>query len=143
MLPFATYTIPEITANKTILDGKWLLFITEREPTMPQQDLIQKIGAALHADVEKDAVSFSRSIFTDVSIQDMVNSSSKLLISFGLLPSSLGLWIDLSTPGIRFLETLTFILTLPIADLEKNAPAKKELWKNMQLYLESKEKQHG
>jgi hypothetical protein len=139
MLPFTTYTLPEPPGNRTPSKGKWLLFISDQAFSMSQIELIQKMGAALKADFEKDTFSFILQTQRD---HDVLSSSTRLIISFGILPASIGLWIDLQTPGIRFLESFSFILTLPIAEVEKNAAAKKELWKNMQMFMEMNEKQN-
>jgi len=143
MLPFATYSIPETPAFETASAGKWLLFIADQEFSSSQKELIQKIGAAVKADFERDIFSRNMQSGTDASIRDLIHPSLQLVISFGMAPRSLGLWIDLQSPGIRFLESFSFILTLPIIELEKNAVVKKELWKNMQLFMEMNETQHG
>jgi hypothetical protein len=143
MLPFTTYTIPETPANETASAGKWLLFIADQEFSSSQKELIQKIGAAVKADFDRDTFSRNMQSGTNASIQDLMHPSLQLVISFGMVPRSLGLWIDLQSPGIRFLESFSFILTLPVSELEKNAAAKKELWKNMQLFMEMNERQHG
>jgi len=143
MLPYTTYTIPEASVNKTSPDGKWLLFITDTEFSSPQLDLLQKMGTALKAGMENDIQILVTSQLEELSISNLMNPSSRLLISFGILPKNINLWIDLASPGIRFLEAFTFILTLPIAELEKNATAKKELWKYMQMFMEMNSAQHG
>jgi hypothetical protein len=143
MLPYTTYTIPEPTVNKTSPNGKWLLFLTDREFSESQLDFVKKIGTALKASFESDAQTVFNTQQPDVSIQDILHSSTRLVISFGILPKDIGLWIDLETPGIRFLESFTFILTLPVAPLEQNANAKKELWKYMQMFMELKARQDG
>lgn len=143
MLPYTTYTIPEATVNKTSPDGKWLLFLTDREFSESQLDLVKKMGTALKADFESDVHSVFSAQLQNVSIQDILNTSTRLLISFGIPPKDIGLWIDLDAPGIRFLETFTFILTLPVTTLEQNANAKKELWKYMQMFMEMNVKQDG
>ena len=143
MLPFATYSIPETPAFETASAGKWLLFIADQEFSSSQKELIQKIGVAVKADFERDIFSRNMQSGTDASIRDLIHPSLQLVISFGMAPRSLGLWIDLQSPGIRFLESFSFILTLPIIELEKNAVAKKELWKNMQLFMEMNATQHG
>jgi|GEM_PF-1374146 len=143
MLPFTTYTIPETAENKTAHSEKWLLILSDRAFSPAQQDLIQKIATAVKADFDRDTTCLSNIEGPKFSIQDISGSSCQLIISFGLSPAILGLWIDLQAPGIRFLESFSFILTLPISELEKNASAKKELWKNMQMFMEMNEKQNG
>jgi hypothetical protein len=143
MLPFTTYSIPETPENETASAGKWLVFLADQEFSSAQRELIQKIGAAVKADFERDTFSWSKELNPNGTIQDLIHPSLQLVISFGIEPRSLGLWIDLQSPGIRFLESFSFILTLPVAELEKNAVAKKELWKNMQLFMEMNENQHG
>jgi len=143
MLPFTTYSIPETPVNETASAGKWLVFLANQEFSSVQRELIQKIGAAVKADFERDTFSWSKELNSNGTIQDLIHPSLQLVISFGIAPRSLGLWIDLQSPGIRFLESFSFILTLPVAELEKNAVAKKELWKNMQLFMEMNENQHG
>jgi hypothetical protein len=143
MLPFTTYTIPETAINKMANEKKWLLFISDQPFSLPQKELVQKIGTAVKADFDRDTFCWSTPLNSSVSILEITNSSSRLVISFGISPSALGLWIDLQSPGIRFLEKFSFILTLPIIELEKNAAAKKELWKNMQMFMEMNEKQDG
>jgi hypothetical protein len=143
MLPYTTYTIPDPLVNKTSPDGKWLLFISDREFSESQLDLVQKMGTALKATFENDIKTLFKSQYPNLSLPEMINPSYRLLISFGITPRDLSLWIDLETAGIRFLESFTFILTLPIPDLEKNANAKKELWKYMQMFLELNATQDG
>jgi len=143
MLPYTTYTIPESTVNKTSKNGKWLLFLTDRGLSESQLDLVKKIGTALKAEFESDAQAVFTNQQPDVSIQDILHPSTRLVISFGISPKDIGLWIDLEAPGIRFLESFTYILTLPITALEQNANAKKELWKYMQMFMELNARQDG
>jgi len=139
MLPFTTYIIPENPVNKTVTTGKWLAFITDQAFSISQTELVQKISTALKADFDVDTYTWRNGDPQHGSDQPLLNSTTSLVISFGILPSTIGTWIDLQIPGIRFLESFSFILTLPINDLENNAPAKKELWKNMQMYMEMNE----
>lgn len=143
MLPYTTYTIPEATVNKTSPNGKWLLFLTDRGFSESQLDLVKKIGTALKAEFESDTHTVFTTQQPDISIQDILQSSTRLVISFGISPKDIGLWIDLETPGIRFLESFTYILTLPVPALEQNANAKKELWKYMQMFMELNARQDG
>ncbi|HZV43939.1 MAG TPA: hypothetical protein VFF90_05655, partial [Saprospiraceae bacterium] len=93
MLPFATYSIPETPAFETASAGKWLLFIADQEFSSSQKELIQKIGAAVKADFERDIFSRNMQSGTDASIRDLIHPSLQLVISFGMAPRSLGLWI--------------------------------------------------
>lgn len=136
MLPYTTYTIPELSTDKTPAPGHWLHFLTDQAFSPSQLELVKKIGAALKADFEHDTCSVIPTHQGDQPLQELITASTKLIISFGILPAQMGLWIDLESPGIRYLESFTFILTLPIAALENNASAKKELWKYMQMFME-------
>lgn len=136
MLPYTTYTIPERSTDKTPAKGHWLHFVTDRAFSPSELELVKKIGAALKADFNQDTLLVIPSLDSDQSIRELISASTKLMISFGIMPSQMGLWIDLESPGIRYLEPFTFILTLPVAALENNAAAKKELWKYMQMFME-------
>ena len=136
MLPYTTYTIPERSTDKTPTAGHWLQFVSDRAFSSSELELVKKIGAALKADFDQDTLSVIPAQDGDQPIQELISASTKLIVSFGIMPSQMGLWIDLESPGIRYLESFTFILTLPIATLENNAPAKKELWKYMQMFME-------
>lgn len=135
MLPFPTYNIPENPLSKTQKTEKWLLLIVDQPLTATHADTLHKITSALRADYAEDVfcISVANSDFT--SLIDMLSPETKLIISFGVMPSTLGIWIDLSSPGIRILESFSFILTLSLDSLSKNPTAKKELWKSMQMYL--------
>ncbi|HJW27827.1 MAG TPA: hypothetical protein VJ508_01120, partial [Saprospiraceae bacterium] len=91
----------------------------------------------LQADFDRDASSFVFDPLAEIGMESITSSDTKLLMSFGVPPAEFGLWIDLTSPGIRFLESFTFIMSAPLVELEKNAAAKKELWKYMQHYLEA------
>ena len=136
MLPYTTYTIPELSTDKTPTAGHWLHFVSDRDFSPSELELVKKIGAALKADFDQDTCSVIPTQQGDQPLQELISASTKLIISFGIMPAQMGLWIDLESPGIRFLESFTFILTLPIAALENNASAKKELWKYMQMFME-------
>ena len=142
MLPYTTYTIPELSTDKTPAAGHWLHFFTDQAFSPSQLELVTKIGAALKADFEQDTCSVIPSHQVDQPLQELISASAKLIISFGIMPAQMGLWIDLETPGIRYLESFTFILTLPITALENNASAKKELWKYMQMFMEMNQHLH-
>lgn len=143
MLPFSTYIIPDRTTDETVQVTKRLIFVLNESPTEQQSDLIRKISAALKADFDQDVWISILLKESNLSLTDLVTPSIELIISFGVAPSTLGLWIDLSGSGIRFLEDFTFILSLPISELEKNANAKKTLWNHMQLFMEMKAQQHA
>jgi hypothetical protein len=136
MLPFTTYSFPETPVNKTPGKDKWLIFISGSAPSPAQSDLMGNIRSALKDFSEETTYSFIYDQNQAFTLKDILHASTRLVISFGKLPSELGLWIDLANPGIRFLESFTFILTLSLADLEKNGNAKKELWKHMQRFME-------
>jgi hypothetical protein len=136
MLPYTTYQIPETSDNKTIISGKWLWMIV-RQPLSPQEeDLLLKIAAALKADFVKDVVCLPQDAPEAVALPSSGTTEPRLIISFGTLPADLGIWIDLSRPGICLLESMTFILTIPIDKLATNTGAKKELWTCMQTFME-------
>jgi len=136
MLPYTTYTIPERSTDKTPAAGHWLHFVADQAFSTAELDLVKKIAAALKADFNQDTFSIISSQQGDRHIQEVTSATTKLIISFGILPDQMGLWIDLESPGIRYLESFTFILTLPIDALENNSAAKKELWKYMQMFME-------
>lgn len=136
MLPYTTYHIPETDKNQTDALGKWLWMIIRKPLTEADTDLLLKISSALKADFSQDVYCLQQHPNEEISIASMSQSKPKLIISFGVMPSELGLWIDLNRPGISLLESSIFILTLPVEELSKHAAAKKELWQSMQIFLE-------
>jgi len=138
MLPFTTYNIPETIKYKTPDLPKWLLIVTRDKILGENEELLRKICSALKADFESD-VALIQSMNNDQSFEQFVhNDHVKLILSFGVSPAALGIWIDLNLPGIRFLETFAFILTADIVELSKSPNAKKQLWGFMQSFLELK-----
>jgi hypothetical protein len=97
---------------------------------------MQKISAALKADFKEDTLCYSFDSNTGIPLSDIHGSKPKLIISFGIPPASLGIWIDLQNQGMRVLESFSFILTLPLNALSTNANAKKELWKSMLNFMD-------
>jgi hypothetical protein len=136
MLPYTTYKIPESTKNKTAPSGKWLWMVVGGEISGPELDLLQKISAALQADFKADVLQIVFDKNQLISISDISPVDTKLIISFGIAPADLGLWIDLPRPGIRMLEHFSFILTLPLEKLADHLKAKKELWNCMQNFMD-------
>jgi|SRR5688500_13066966 len=138
MLPFATYKIPESTKHKTPDTGKWLSIVTKGMLSVEDEDLLRKICAALKADFETNVLLISIPENDDTAPLQIQHTSTKLILSFGVHPSSLGIWIDIPSTGIRFMESFTFILTAPLHELSKSPNAKKQLWSFMQSFLELK-----
>lgn len=138
MLPFATYNIPEFTKLKTPDSLKWLVIVTREKILGENEELLRKICSALKADFERDVSFFEPTDNEQSSDQLNHNDQVKLIMSFGVSPSTLGLWIDLNSSGIRFLESFTFILTIGIDELSKSPNTKKQLWGFMQSFLELK-----
>ena len=143
MLPFPTYNIPDSLINETDTGPKRLIFLTSQPPTASQSELITKISGALKIDFEKEALCHVLHSLNAVSIQGLFTSETELVISFGVKPDTVGIWIDLQGAGIRFLEQFAFILTISLADLEKNANAKKILWGDMQHFMEMKARENA
>ena len=136
MLPYTTYRIPETDKNQTEALDKWLWMIIRNPLSEADKDLLLKISSALKADLTQDVYCLQQAPNDEISIASLGQIKPRLIISFGVKPSELGLWIDLPKPGIRLLESCIFILTLPVEELSKNAIAKKELWQSMQIFLE-------
>ena len=136
MLPYTTYRIPETDKNQTEASNKWLWMIIRKPLTEADTELLLKISSALKADFSHDVRFIQQPSNEEISLASLSPTKPKLIISFGVLPSELGLWIDLHRPGMSFLESCIFILTLPVEELSKHAAAKKELWQSMQIFLE-------
>ena len=136
MLPYTTYRIPETDKNQTETSDKWLWMIIRKPLTEADTELLLKISSALKADFSLDVRFIQQPPNEEISLASLSQTKPKLIISFGVLPSELGLWIDLHRPGMSFLESCIFILTLPVEELSKHAAAKKELWQSMQIFLE-------
>ena len=136
MLPYTTYRIPETDKNQTETSDKWLWMIIRKPLTEADTELLLKISSALKADFSRDVRFIQQPSNEEISIASLSPTKPKLIISFGVLPSELGLWIDLHRPGTSLLESCIFILTLPVEELSKHAAAKKELWQSMQIFLE-------
>ena len=137
MLPFATYNIPETTVEKTGEDGKWLWILTGDKLSEEDNDLLQKICTALKASYPEEILLIEASINEENSFSSPYAHQLKLILSFGVEPARVGLWIDIQTQGIRFLESFTFILTSSLKDLSRNPGLKKQLWASMQSFLEA------
>lgn len=136
MLPYTTYRIPETDKNQTETSDKWLWMIIRKPLTEADTELLLKISSALKADFSLDVRFIQQPPNEEISLASQSPTKPKLIISFGVLPSELGLWIDLHRPGMSLLESCIFILTLPVEELSKHAAAKKELWQSMQIFLE-------
>ena len=138
MLPITTYNIPEPANSKIHAELQWLCVVLEKSLIPADEDLLKKICTALKADFQSEVVMINLQENESISVIDFNHSRIKLMISFGVMPARLGIWIDLAKPDIRFLESYTFILTKPLAELANNPAAKKQLWSGMQLFMESK-----
>jgi hypothetical protein len=137
MLPYTTYHIPETNNSQTAQTPKWLWMVVPTDVSSENQEFLTKISAALKADFNQDVFFIKPDEHGLKSLGDIPGEKPKLIISFGILPENIGLWIDLAKPGMRVMEQYTFILTLTPEALNANAIAKKELWRWMQTYLES------
>lgn len=138
MLPYTTYHIPETPEHKTGISGQWLWLIVRQPLLAPEEDLLQKISTALKADLTVDVLRVAFDPASPVPMSTMSNQQPRLVISFGVPPADLGLWIDMSRTGMCKLESMSFILTLPIDELAVNPNAKKALWNCMQTYMEER-----
>ena len=136
MLPYTTYRIPETDKNQTETSDKWLWMIIRKPLTEADTELLLKISSALKADFSLDVRFIQQPPNEEISLASQSPTKPKLIISFGVLPSELGLWIDLHRPGMSFLESCIFFFFLPVEELSKHASAKKELWQSMQIFLE-------
>jgi hypothetical protein len=136
MLPYTTYHIPESAENKTGNSNKWLWMIVRQPLSAPEEDLLLKISTALKADFTTEVHCIPFQASTPVSLSATGIQHPRLIISFGAPPADLGIWVDLNRPGICTLESMSFILTLPVDALSGNTAAKKELWNCMQIYME-------
>jgi len=139
MPPFTTYIIPESSNKETANTDKWLWIIVD-QPLLPaHEELLQKICEALKADY----ASQTRLIISDreesLSLSDLNSGHASLILSFGIQPSLLGIWIDLHHPGIRYLESYCFILSIGLGDLINQPAAKKQLWSSMQSFMHAKQ----
>ncbi|MFZ1679274.1 MAG: hypothetical protein WBP41_19390 [Saprospiraceae bacterium] len=139
MTPFTTYIIPETLNKENAKVVKWLWIVTDQPLLPPHEELLQKICEALKANFSHDVRVIVCSKDESIILSDMDTESATLVISFGIQPSSLGIWIDLNQPGIRYLESFCFILTISLAELIDQPAAKKQLWSSMQSYIHSKQ----
>lgn len=138
MLPYTTYQIPESNKDQTDHSGKWLWMVVPDAISDDQRELLDKISAALKADMNTDVFLLNCAPGETVSLSDSAESQPSLVVSFGVWPEQLGLWIDIKKPGMIILESMAFILTLAPGELAKNATAKKELWHSMQSFLQTR-----
>ena len=132
MLPFPIYSIPEASEQKITPSAAWLCVVIGKPLKAENTDLLQKICTALKADFEKDVFILKAD---QNGAQSLTGQDCKLVLSFGIKPSMLGIWIDLPTAGIKFLEAFTFILTTDLDTLAQNPGTKKQLWEAMQIFL--------
>ena len=138
MLPYTTFNIPEHPTHKTGSKENWLWIILDQAPDETEQELLAKIISALQADQATQVMRVIAIPGDSFSISALQASNAKLMISFGVVPSRLGMWIDIETQGMRKLEKYSFILTSSLRDLNTNAVAKKNLWSSMQRFLDKK-----
>ena len=136
MLPYTTYHIPESPNNQTGYEGKWLQMVVPVPVSGESLALLEKITTALKADFNRETLVLSPDENNQITLH-RTGKTRGLVISFGVSPDQLGLWIDLAKPGMCRLESFTFILTLSPESLSTHANAKKELWRCMQIFLES------
>lgn len=134
MLPYPVYKIPESPQQKIHNHPRWLGIIVGQPVSTADEELLQKICTALHADFTTEVSVIIVQPGEEISLHQY--SDLSLFLSFGVRPSQLGVWIDLSSAGIKMLETYAFILTIPLPDLAKSPMAKKQLWASAQTYLE-------
>jgi hypothetical protein len=139
MTPFTTYIIPETSNKETVKVIKWLWIVTDQALLPAHEELLHKICEALKADFSHDVKVIVCSKDENVILSDLDTESASLVISFGIQPSSLGIWIDLNHQGMRYLESFCFMLTISLAELIDQPTAKKQLWSSMQSYLHSKQ----
>ena len=138
MLPYTTFKIPEDEIQKTRVKDNWLWIILNEPPGPAEAELLSKIITALQADPAKHVREIIVPAGDLLSLSSCGTADATLVISFGVIPSRLGLWIDLESHGMRRLEKFSFILTSPLRDLNTNAVAKKNLWTSMQRFLDKK-----
>jgi len=134
MLPFTTYNIPEPSKKETPVSIKWLWVVFAGQLSAADEELLRKICTALKGDIDSDVFMWKVDSEHDSILPPHAAQSAKLIISFGIPPSRLGLWVDLPSPGIRFLEPFAFIYTVSLEDLEKSPVSKKLLWNSMQTF---------
>lgn len=132
MTPVTIYNIPETEKGAFYKNGKWLLIALDRPPSPESKELLEKICSALKADHDQDTVTL---IHSDENFYS-ISQDTRLVLSFGVDPSQMGIHIDLERTGIRFLESFAFILTGTLEDLSGSASLKKELWSCMKDFLE-------
>jgi len=135
MAPFTTYMIPETDNQKTGPSAKWLLIITNQAILPAHIELLQKICQALNADYSNNADIQVYNPTDALSLSYRHSKNINLILSFGILPSQLGIWMDLEKPGIRFFESFSFILSVTLDELINHPTSKKQLWSSMQSYL--------
>ena len=139
MPPFTTYIIPETSNKETASEDKWLWIVVD-QPLLPaHEELLQKICEALKADHSGNTRLIISNREENLSLSDLNSEHASLVLSFGIQPSTLGIWIDLHHPGIRYLESYCFILTIPLIDLINQPAAKKQLWSSMQSFMHAKQ----
>ncbi|HZV71752.1 MAG TPA: hypothetical protein VFG10_19515 [Saprospiraceae bacterium] len=138
MPPFTTYIIPETSNKETANTDNWLWIVVD-QPLLPaHEELLQKICEALKADYTSNTRLIISNREENLSLSDLNSSHASLVLSFGIQPSILGIWIDLHHPGIRYLESYCFILTIGLSELINQPAAKKQLWSSMQSFIHAK-----
>jgi hypothetical protein len=138
-MSFTTYIIPESNKKQTESSGKKLWVITKHPLTIEHDDLLQKICQPLKAVYPADVYHLIHNSSEPVSIEAYSYLGIALIISFGIKPTDLGIFIDLDSPGIRHLESFSFILSSSLDDLLKQPSAKKQLWTSMQSFMKQSE----
>ena len=136
MPPFTTYNIPESPKRKTTSSTNWLWIISNQAISAAQEEILSKICQALKADFSSEVYVLTCDPDHPLSISDFETNHTSFILSFGIHPSALGIWIDLKQPGIKFLEAYTFILSVPLDELILHPASKKQLWSSMQSYLQ-------
>lgn len=141
MLPYTTYTIPESRPDKTGFSAQKIFFFYNEPPDEAKLELLGKIGQVVSRDFKNEIAAQFVDPNAPVSLTEMTQKAPQLIICFGVQPANIGVWIDLTTYGLRMLDTGVLIYCASLAEMEKSPAAKKALWKDLQTYLEYS--QHG
>lgn len=130
MLSLTTYNIPETVTKETYPPEKWLWILVQQDISVAEEVLLRNIVKALKADYESEAQIFFENQLRHSGT--VPQGHPAVIVSFGVMPSAIGYWIDMPAAGIRFLEKTSIILTAGLKTLDESPVAKKQLWSFMQ-----------
>lgn len=135
-MTIAAYAFPETANDQTDFPTRRIIFVIPAPLQDDEEALLTRIAKALHADFVAEVTCLLHEAKSPAELPTRAIHPYTLVISFGILPESLGLWLDQEGPGLCRLEQFDFIQTATPRELIASETAKKSLWAHMLAHLD-------